>query len=445
MALVIGLTLPAADGRVPLDPRAAQGGDGHPVSHRRRASAWSSPSSSGAGSRTSSASKTTLPIISFLPMMMFAILFGLSMDYEVFILSRIREDYARTGDAQRQRAHRPHQLGPGHHRRRAHHDQRLRRLRPRRRPDHQDVRHRPLRRRAPRRHRRAHDHRACRHDAVRQGRLVAPPLARPDPAQPRHRRRAAHGHPRGRTTSPASTRSPLRRTRRSSEPSAPRLTARRRAPAWRRAVGAPDDASDACPPRRTVLARRLPCSRCEGSPRFTVHPRAMSARPTRAHPRLTGGPTPITRYAVPLREATDPALTGCLASGLAIAARAGLDVAPGAVLTAPAVDALRGSDRPRVTTASQVKQPLKRRIRSSKPCRSAGTWPDEGGSRLSRCARAPSRRPLRSRPTPLQPRPSAPGRSCAASSPPLRARQAGRPRSSSTATPTPHSRASSSG
>lgn len=31
-------------------------------------------------------------------MMMFAVLFGLSMDYEVFLLSRIREDYDRTGD-----------------------------------------------------------------------------------------------------------------------------------------------------------------------------------------------------------------------------------------------------------------------------------------------------------------------------------------------------------
>jgi putative drug exporter of the RND superfamily len=41
----------------------------------------------------------TLPIVSFLPIMMFAILFGLSMDYEVFILSRIREDYSRTGEA----------------------------------------------------------------------------------------------------------------------------------------------------------------------------------------------------------------------------------------------------------------------------------------------------------------------------------------------------------
>ena len=31
-------------------------------------------------------------------MMLFAIIFGLSMDYEVFLLSRIREDYDRTGD-----------------------------------------------------------------------------------------------------------------------------------------------------------------------------------------------------------------------------------------------------------------------------------------------------------------------------------------------------------
>ncbi|MET0726765.1 MAG: MMPL family transporter [Acidimicrobiales bacterium] len=41
----------------------------------------------------------TLPIISFLPTMMFAILFGLSMDYEVFILSRVHEDYSRTRNA----------------------------------------------------------------------------------------------------------------------------------------------------------------------------------------------------------------------------------------------------------------------------------------------------------------------------------------------------------
>jgi RND superfamily putative drug exporter len=38
------------------------------------------------------------PIQAFIPIMMFAILFGLSMDYEVFLLSRIREEYLRTGD-----------------------------------------------------------------------------------------------------------------------------------------------------------------------------------------------------------------------------------------------------------------------------------------------------------------------------------------------------------
>jgi len=39
--------------------------------------------------------------ISFwLPLMMFAFLFGLSMDYEVFILTRVREEYERTGSTE---------------------------------------------------------------------------------------------------------------------------------------------------------------------------------------------------------------------------------------------------------------------------------------------------------------------------------------------------------
>jgi RND superfamily putative drug exporter len=41
---------------------------------------------------------STVPIVSFVPMFMFAILFGLSMDYEVFLLSRVREEYLRSGD-----------------------------------------------------------------------------------------------------------------------------------------------------------------------------------------------------------------------------------------------------------------------------------------------------------------------------------------------------------
>jgi len=39
------------------------------------------------------------PIEPFIPMMMFAVVFGLSMDYEVFLLSRVREEYDKTGDA----------------------------------------------------------------------------------------------------------------------------------------------------------------------------------------------------------------------------------------------------------------------------------------------------------------------------------------------------------
>jgi len=38
------------------------------------------------------------PVEPFLPMMLFAIVFGLSMDYEVFLLSRMKEEYDRTGD-----------------------------------------------------------------------------------------------------------------------------------------------------------------------------------------------------------------------------------------------------------------------------------------------------------------------------------------------------------
>ncbi len=40
----------------------------------------------------------TGPILAFLPVMMFPILFGLSMDYEVFLISRIYEEWHRRGD-----------------------------------------------------------------------------------------------------------------------------------------------------------------------------------------------------------------------------------------------------------------------------------------------------------------------------------------------------------
>ncbi|MFQ6199721.1 MMPL family transporter [Streptomyces sp. NPDC000405] len=47
----------------------------------------------------------TVPIESYVPMMMFAIVFGLSMDYEIFLLSRAHEAWLRTGDPHHSVAH----------------------------------------------------------------------------------------------------------------------------------------------------------------------------------------------------------------------------------------------------------------------------------------------------------------------------------------------------
>jgi putative drug exporter of the RND superfamily len=43
---------------------------------------------------------STAPIIAFLPVMVFAIVFGLSMDYEVFLMSRVHEEWERSDDAE---------------------------------------------------------------------------------------------------------------------------------------------------------------------------------------------------------------------------------------------------------------------------------------------------------------------------------------------------------
>ena len=43
----------------------------------------------------------TGPIFPFLPIMVFAILFGLSMDYQVFLVSRMQEEWGHTGDNDR--------------------------------------------------------------------------------------------------------------------------------------------------------------------------------------------------------------------------------------------------------------------------------------------------------------------------------------------------------
>src|SRR6201999_947914 len=41
----------------------------------------------------------TGPIVSFLPVLLIGILFGLAMDYEVFLVSRMRENFVHSGNA----------------------------------------------------------------------------------------------------------------------------------------------------------------------------------------------------------------------------------------------------------------------------------------------------------------------------------------------------------
>ncbi|MFI7427359.1 MMPL family transporter [Micromonospora sp. NPDC049836] len=41
---------------------------------------------------------TEMPVTTYIPVTMFPLLFGLAMDYEVFLISRVREEYERTGD-----------------------------------------------------------------------------------------------------------------------------------------------------------------------------------------------------------------------------------------------------------------------------------------------------------------------------------------------------------
>jgi putative drug exporter of the RND superfamily len=54
----------------------------------------------GYGSEAIFAIEATASIPAWMPLMIFAFLFGLSMDYEVFILARMREEFDRTGSTE---------------------------------------------------------------------------------------------------------------------------------------------------------------------------------------------------------------------------------------------------------------------------------------------------------------------------------------------------------
>ena len=128
----------------------------------------------------------TVPIASYVPLMMFAVLFGLSMDYEVFLVSRIQHHHTLGEDPRTAVTSGLGSCGPRRHRRRADHVPGLLELHHQPRPDDQAVRRRARDRCAARR-----DHggpAGARHaDPIRPPAVRAPSPARPGGAS--HRRR----------------------------------------------------------------------------------------------------------------------------------------------------------------------------------------------------------------------------------------------------------------
>ena len=89
--------VPAAGAGVPEPPGPAEGRGHEPPRGRRRVrhpDRGVPVGLAGRGVRR----RPHRPVESFLPVMLFAILFGLSMDYEVFLVMRIHEEWLRTGD-----------------------------------------------------------------------------------------------------------------------------------------------------------------------------------------------------------------------------------------------------------------------------------------------------------------------------------------------------------
>ena len=90
--------VPAVDARVPLGARAADRRADEPAVGRRAAYGAIVAVFQWGWGKDLIGLESVVPIVSFVPMMMFAVLFGLSMDYQVFLLTRVREEYDATGD-----------------------------------------------------------------------------------------------------------------------------------------------------------------------------------------------------------------------------------------------------------------------------------------------------------------------------------------------------------
>ena len=137
-----------------------------------------------------------IPIVSFVPLLMFAILFGLSMDYEVFLLTQMREHYKQSDDAKEAVDRRPCQHRPRDHLGGGDHGLRLHQLRPQRQPGGEGVRRRARRRDRDRLDPGALPARAGDHGPAGPPRLVAPLVAGASGPPHQHRGRGILRRPR---------------------------------------------------------------------------------------------------------------------------------------------------------------------------------------------------------------------------------------------------------
>ena len=131
------------------------------------------------------------PLLSFMPIILIGVLFGLAMDYQMFLVSGMHEARAHGEDARTAVRSGLRPRRQGRHRRRRHHDVGLPRLRVLPPRDGAADRIRPRRGRSRGCRARADDAHAGAHAPARRARLVPPALARPAAARPRRRGRAA--------------------------------------------------------------------------------------------------------------------------------------------------------------------------------------------------------------------------------------------------------------
>ena len=92
-----GMSFLLADGRLPLDRRARQGDPAQPALRRCRLRSARARLPGGRWRRSAGFQQVDA-IEAWLPLFLFSVLFGLSMDYHVLLLSRIRERFTLTGD-----------------------------------------------------------------------------------------------------------------------------------------------------------------------------------------------------------------------------------------------------------------------------------------------------------------------------------------------------------